>query len=48
MVESDERGGLLACGTKSDPDVENYGFVKGHAYTIVLFLLLSSESMKDQ
>lgn len=29
------KGGILCCGTKDDDSAEKYGFVKGHAYTIL-------------
>ena len=35
MLKDENNGALLACGTKGDPEVENFGFVSGHAYTIV-------------
>ena len=41
MLKDEQNGALLACGTKSDPEVENFGFVLGHAYTIVNFYLFS-------
>lgn len=42
MWEAYSKGAILCCGTKGDDSVEKYGFVKGHAYTIVTFLLCSS------
>ena len=41
MLRCDQNGALLACGTKSDSAIEQFGFVKGHAYTIVIFYLYS-------
>jgi hypothetical protein len=41
MWSAYEKGGILCCGTKGDDDIEKYGFVKGHAYTIVLCILFS-------
>jgi hypothetical protein len=35
MWEAYSKGAILCCGTKGDASVEKYGFVKGHAYTIV-------------
>lgn len=29
------KGGILCCGTKDDDNIEKYGFVKGHAYTLL-------------
>ena len=37
MLRDFNNGALLCCGTKSDKSVEDYGFVLGHAYTIVHF-----------
>lgn len=41
MLINDKNGALLACGTKSDANIEEHGFVKGHAYTIVSIDLFS-------
>jgi hypothetical protein len=38
MIELYSKGALICCGTKSDPSIEPDGFVKSHAYTIVLAL----------
>lgn len=35
MLKDENAGALLACGTKSDSSIEQFGFVSGHAYTIV-------------
>ena len=48
MLKCDNEGALLACGTKADDSVENFGFVKGHAYTIVIIDLFSWEYMTDR
>jgi hypothetical protein len=46
ILDNFRKGSLLCCGTKgNDPSIEDLGFVKGHAYTIVSFLLFSWESM---
>ena len=41
MMKAYKNGAVLCCGTKSDPNVEKAGLVLGHAYTIVIILLLS-------
>jgi hypothetical protein len=36
MLSNFKEGALLCCGTRgNDPKIEDLGFVKGHAYTIV-------------
>lgn len=42
MLTSFKAGALLCCGTRGDdPKIEEVGFVKGHAYTIVRKSLFS-------
>jgi calpain-15 len=41
MWEAYSKGAILCCGTKGEEAVEKYGFVKGHAYTIVRIVLCS-------
>ncbi len=41
MIENFNSGSLLCCGTKGDAAIEAQGFVKGHAYTIVLLMIFS-------
>lgn len=41
MWEAYSKGGILCCGTKGEDKVEKYGFVKGHAYTIVFHRIFS-------
>lgn len=36
MLKSENEGALLCCGTKPDESIEQHGFVKGHAYTVVI------------
>jgi hypothetical protein len=35
MVQENNQGSILCCGTKGDASVEKAGLVLGHAYTIV-------------
>ena len=37
MVDADNEGSILCCGTKADPSCEKAGLVLGHAYTVVIF-----------
>jgi hypothetical protein len=45
MLVNFRQGALLCCGTKGDASIEEQGFVRGHAYTIVLIFIFSLESM---
>jgi hypothetical protein len=36
MLANFRAGALLCCGTHGDGNIEELGFVKGHAYTIVI------------
>lgn len=36
MLDLYNKGALICCGTKGDASIENEGFVKSHAYTIVI------------
>jgi calpain-15 len=38
ILEDEQQGGLFCCGTLNEDRIEDLGFVKGHAYSIVLLL----------
>ena len=40
MLEENNKGSILCCGTKGDASVEKAGLVLGHAYTVVLIFFI--------
>ena len=48
MWEADQNGAIFCCGTKGDESIEKYGFVKGHAYTVVNFMLFRWDCLITQ